>query len=48
MTFEQLNCFIKAVEENTFFDAAETLHIYTIYTVKADYKTGKRTESLSV
>ncbi len=27
MTFEQLNCFIKAVEENTFFDAAETLHI---------------------
>lgn len=26
MTFEQLNCFIKAVEEDTFFDAAEALH----------------------
>lgn len=27
MTFEQLQCFIAAVEENTFFDAAESLHI---------------------
>lgn len=27
MTFEQLECFIYAVQENTFFDAAEALHI---------------------
>lgn len=27
MTFEQLDCFIHAVQEKTFFDAAETLHI---------------------
>ncbi len=27
MTFDQLNCFIAAVKENTFFDAAESLHM---------------------
>ncbi len=27
MTFEQLNCFIAIVEHNTFFDAAESLHM---------------------
>lgn len=27
MTFEQLECFIQAVQEKTFFDAAEALHI---------------------
>ena len=27
MTFEQLEFFIYAVQENTFFDAAEALHI---------------------
>ena len=27
MTFEQLECFIYAVQENTFFDAEEALHI---------------------
>lgn len=27
MTFEQLHCFIRAVESDTFFDAAEQLHI---------------------
>ena len=27
MTFEHLECFIYAVQENTFFDAAEALHI---------------------
>ena len=27
MTFEQLQCFIASVEEHTFLDAAESLHI---------------------
>ena len=40
MTFEQLECFIYAVQENTFFDAAEALHITQSSHFQADKKNG--------
>ena len=43
MTFEQLECFIYAVQENTFFDAAEALHITQSSSFQADKKNGAGT-----